>query len=174
MKRRRVSAQHRAFTLIEVMLAVLILALLATAAALSMDQPLRAARSRDLLQQLHAFDMGARQAAILSGKDVRIVFDLSSNSVSRFDGGQLTDLRRREHLPPGFRIDQVLLSATSAFSGEVPIDISPMGFSRSYAIHLIGPGPDRWIIFAGLSGDTTQARDEATTHAILAETSTAM
>jgi len=162
------------FTLIEVMLSVLILALLATAAAMSLAQPLRAARSHDLLRQLRSIDSSARAAAVASGQDVRMVFDLSDNSIARLDGPQLLALRSRENLPIGYQIDQIRVSAQSTFSGAVPIDVSPMGFSRSYALHILGPSFDRWIIFAGMSGDMTQAPDDAATDAILATTASTM
>jgi prepilin-type N-terminal cleavage/methylation domain-containing protein len=155
------------FTIIEVMVSVLILALLATAAAMSMAQPLRAARSQDLIRQLRSFDAIARQSAISSGQEVRMLFDISGRSVSRMDGAQLADLRSRANLPPGYEVDQIRVSTQSTFSGAIPVDVSCMGFTRSYALHLRGPGFNQWLIFAGLGGDVTEAFDDATTNAIL-------
>src|SRR5215471_6908216 len=60
---KRVGARPTAFTLIEIMLAVLIVGLLASAAALSFRQPIRAARAQDAVELIRSFDAGAREVA---------------------------------------------------------------------------------------------------------------
>jgi hypothetical protein len=39
--------------------------------------------------------------------------------------------------------------------------------SRSYAVRLRGPDFDQWVLFAGLTGDMTEVRDESTIATLL-------
>jgi prepilin-type N-terminal cleavage/methylation domain-containing protein len=77
---------RRAFTLIETMLAVLLLALVASAAALTFSKPVAQARGQDAVELLRHFDATTRAAASAAGRTVRITFDLSSGVITRGDG----------------------------------------------------------------------------------------
>jgi prepilin-type N-terminal cleavage/methylation domain-containing protein len=150
-----------AFTLIELMLAVLLLALLTSAAALSFSAPLRAARAQDAIAQLREFDQSARRAAIASGRAVRMVFDLSDASLLRRDGPQLDQRRAQTALPHGFRVDEVRIGEHRESVGEALVDISPLGLSRTYALHVVGSSFDQWLLVAGMSGEVKAISDEA-------------
>ena len=150
-----------AFTLIELIVAVLLLSLLASAAVMSFSQPLRGARLQDTIDQIRSFDATARRAAVASGRECRLEFDLASKTLSRRDGDGLAVLRSRASLAPSFRISDVRIGIHSTSVGEAVVDVSPMGASRTYALHLIGPATDQWVLFAGLSGDMTLVKDEA-------------
>src|ERR1051326_5415942 len=126
------SRTRGAFTLIELMMAVLVLALLTSAAALSVSRPIASARERDAMDQLASFDAASRQAAIAAGAPVRIVFDLSTAALLRRDGRDLSELRCRTMLPTGCRIEQVRIGSAEFSSGEVFVDVSPLGLTRSY------------------------------------------
>jgi prepilin-type N-terminal cleavage/methylation domain-containing protein len=161
--------QRYAFTLIELMLAVLLLALLTSAAALSFSQPIRAARSHDAIEQLRSFDATARQAAVSSGGAVRLAFDLGAGTlVRRDDRGR--QLRFQSTLPSGFRVDQVRIGDHKTSSGQALVDVSPLGASRTYALHLRGPSTDQWLLVAGMSGQMTIVSNESTLDAIFAQT----
>jgi prepilin-type N-terminal cleavage/methylation domain-containing protein len=157
----------RAFTLIEVMMAVLLMALLATAAAVSFSGPLRTSRAADAQDQIRTFDAAARYMALHSNREVRLVFDLSGSTLSRREGPELRDLRSRVSLPAGHRITQLCVAGQSFEDGEAVVDFSSLGICRSYAIHLSGPGLDRWLLIAGLSGQMTQVQDEVEAQSIL-------
>ena len=150
------------------MLAVLLLALLTSAAALSFSQPIRAARAQDAIEQLRGFDATARQAAVSSGHTVRLAFDLRAGTLARRDEGGRT-LRYRSTLPPGFRVDQVRVGDHTASSGQALLDISPLGASRTYALHLRGPSTDQWLLTAGMSGQMTIVSNETALDAIFAQ-----
>jgi prepilin-type N-terminal cleavage/methylation domain-containing protein len=147
----------RAFTLIETMLAVLIMALLASAAALSFAAPLRAARSREALDQIFAADRAARQLSRDAARPVRLSFDPSNGVVARFSGGQM---QSRIVLPASFQIGAVLVGRRAFRSSIADIEFSTSGFSPTYAVHLAGPGINCWIVFAGLTGQTSVMSDE--------------
>jgi type II secretory pathway pseudopilin PulG len=158
---RPLRAKRSAFTLIETMLAVLLMALLASAVAMSFSAPLKSARTADAIELIRSFDAMGRQAANASGKNVRLVFDLSNDTLVQRDGIDLHDPRTHESLPSGCHVDSVRIDESLTSAGEAMVDISPHGWSRSYAVHLQSPGADRWLVFAGLSGQMSQVQNES-------------
>jgi type II secretory pathway pseudopilin PulG len=149
------------------MLAVLLMALLASAAALSFSGAMRSSRAADALTEIHSFDAAARQIAQRWNISQRIVFDLSDGTISRKQGPELEELAAQVRLPTGYQVDEIHTAGRSFADGEVIVDCSPMGLSRSYAVHVIGPGLDQWAVVAGLSGDLIKVQDENSADAML-------
>lgn len=147
-----------AFTLIETMLAVLLLAVLASGVAIGFSRPLHLARADDAVNVVKAFDAAARQAAINFDKPVRMSFDLADGTLTRWEDESAA---ARVRLPSGYRIERTKIDGRTDSVGLVPVDVSPQGRSRTYAVHLIGPSLDRWIVFAGLTGLTTERANES-------------
>src|SRR4051794_617034 len=81
-KRRR----HAGFTLIEIMVAVVIVGLLAGGAALSFAKPLREARAMDSIETIRSFDETARMSARRTGRSVVMRFDVAGNTLRRDEG----------------------------------------------------------------------------------------
>jgi prepilin-type N-terminal cleavage/methylation domain-containing protein len=163
----RRSQSRSAFTLVELMMAVLLLALLTSAAALSFSGALDRSRAQDAVSELQSFDATSRDAARHAGQEARMAFDLSAGTIARREGADLQTLKFQMSLPHGIQIDQLRVAGQSYFDGEVVVDISALGLSRSYAVHITGAGLDRWLLFAGQSGDMTQVQDEGTMQDIL-------
>ena len=155
----------RAFTLIETMLAVLLLALLASAAAMTFSKPIAHARGEELIDLLRHFDATTRAAAVSKSRTMRITFDLSGGAVARSDPRTAydddDDAEYSAHLPPGCRIVAFRVGGETTTSGGAPLDISPGGLSRTYALHLVSPAMDQWLAFAGLSGEVVKVTDES-------------
>jgi len=139
------------------MLAILVMALLASAAAYSFAAPLRAARARQVVDQLMACDAAARRYSRDSGRAERLSFDPVAGVVDRHGGAQL---QFREVFPSSIRIEDVFVNRRIYRKAQADIDFSIRGFSPTYAVHVVGPGLDRWVIFAGLSGETSVVADE--------------
>ena len=153
---------ERGFTLVEVMLAVLLMALLASAAVLHFLGALKMARSHDAVEDLRAFDASSRLFAQRYGRSAQIVFDLTANNVSRREGRH-DDMRCHVGWPGGYRVAEVRVGSRVSSDGEpAVVDISPMGLSSSYAVRFQGSDLDQWVFVAGLTGDTTQVQDEQT------------
>jgi hypothetical protein len=139
---------------------------------ISFAGPLRAARAREAVTQIMAMDASARQAACRSGSAVELVFDLGEQTLIRRDPQQLDRALAREiSVPEGVRIEQVRTALRDFASGRIVVRISGQGISRSYAIRLIGPEQDSWLLVAGLSGQIVQIDDEKRVQDILAEAS---
>jgi hypothetical protein len=145
--------------MVEMMVVIVIMAMLTTAAALSFSGPLRATRASDMIRQVQAFDDVTRQHAKRFGKDLQIVFDLSRGRVIRRQSAQGPVMQELQ-LPHECRIERVRVGGKVFDSGEVVLACSNLGLTRSYAAHLVGPGLDRWIVVAGLTGEVTTAAND--------------
>ena len=157
--------RHGGFTLIEVMAVMLILALLSTAAAWSFAQPLARARTAEAVELITSFDASSRLGARRFGRGVDMVFDLTAGTLERREGERTV---YRGTLPRGFSIEQVRTADQVRDAGEITIPCSRLALTSSYAVKLVGPhGVERWIVFAGLSGQVTAARDETDVDALL-------
>ncbi len=161
-------SQTPGFTLIEMMLAVLLLALLSSAAALTFSGQLKEAQTRDSLEQLRSFDETTRLFARRYGHAEKIVFDLTANTLSRRDGPDGAAVRAQVSWPTGFWVDEIRVGSAGAVRSGSTIDVSASGISPSYAIRLRGPELDQWVLFAGLTGDMTKVPDEQTMATLLA------
>ena len=172
-------AAPTAFTLLEVLAALVILSLLAAAATLSFNKPLARARAFDALEQIRQLDASARQFSRTFGKPALIIFDLADQSISRREPGSREAVFTTT-LPSPLRIEQIRTAARRVDYGEVAISCSPAGLSETYAIKMVG-APDspissdnksidttRWIVVAGLSGEIRTVRDERDVDFILA------
>ncbi len=155
---------RRGFTLIETMLAVLIMALLASAAALSLSGPVRKARAREAVDVVMAADRSARQEAHDSGRAVRLVLDPTTGTITRIEGA-VTQFRSA--LPRSFKISDILVGRRVFREAGTEVGFSGAGFSPSYAVHLTGPGADGWVVFAGLTGQASVVSDEQAVRNIL-------
>jgi prepilin-type N-terminal cleavage/methylation domain-containing protein len=153
----------RGFTLIEMMAVIIIIALLSTAAALSFSHTLAAARAREAFGQVQSLDASARQFARRWGRTIQIVLDLSNRTLARRERNVNTFVTS---LPSGCRIDEVRMSSRRESVGEVSIECSANGLSRTYAVHVVGPQLDQWLVFAGLSGQVTKVNDVSQLDAI--------
>ena len=164
---------HRpaAFTLIEVLVVMVIMSIIAGAAVVSFNKPIRAARIRDAREQVRYLDDSARQYVRRFGRPVQLVFDLTRGTLTRREGDNSTDngARRvtyRSTLPPGYRIETIRTTDRRSSGGEVTIACSPLGLTPSYALHLTGPGLNEWLLVAGLAGEITTLTDDRTLDAI--------
>ena len=159
--------RRSAFTLIEIMLAVLLMALLASAAALSFSQPLQAARAQDAIESVRATDEGCRQVARRFGRPLSLSFDLDAGTLSRIEGDRAT---HRLSLPHGCRIQELRTAARRVSAGQMAVRFSPLGIARTYAVRLAGTGTNQWMLVSGISGEVSLIKHEAQLDAIFAAT----
>ena len=160
----RPSPRRVAFTLVEMTVVVLLIAVLAATVVLSFARPIENLRAQDAVEMVRALDESARTQARRSGETVEIIFDLSARTLLRRT--RAGDVIFEAALPSGCEIDRFRSEQDDASVGEAVVACSPMGLTRSYAIHLTGPRMDQWLLFAGLSGQATVIKDEATLDSI--------
>ena len=159
-----------AFTLIELIAVIVLLGIISTAAALTFRSSLQSASSTDAIGQIKYLDSSARQRARRFNQPVEVVFDVTNSTLSRREGSKRNDESFTAALPRGFSIDQINIAGHSTFNGVASVNCSPAGLTPSYAIHLIGPNFDQWLLFAGLSGQMIVIDNEETVLDILAST----
>lgn len=156
---RKSSASRRAFTLVEMLAAVLLSALLAGSTAVGIAGLTADSRMRDVVSRLVHCDRLARQAAARFGPlDLQI--DPASGAVAQVTG---SDESRATHvmyrMPAGFEIRRLRIGGDEAF-GTVSVRMGAAGTSHSYAVEVVAGGKARWLVFAGLSGQAIEAEDE--------------
>ena len=159
-----------AFTLIESLAAVVLLGIISTAAALTFRSSLQSASATDAISQIKYLDSTSRQRAVRFNQPVELIFDITNGTISRREGSKRNDQSFTASLPRAFTIDQINIAGQSIFNGEISLTCSPAGLTNSYALHLIGPNFDQWLLFAGLSGQLILIKNEATVQDILAST----
>jgi len=157
-QRRR--CRESAFTLIEMMVVIVLIGLLSTAVVLSFAAPVQKVRAQDAVERVRGLDESARAQARRSGESTQIVFDLSARTMARRDGGG--NVVFEAVLPSGVEVDRFRSGVEDRSSAQAVVSCSALGLTRTYAVHLSGPGLDQWLLFAGLSGDATVIKDEAT------------
>ena len=155
----------RAFTLIETLVAVVILGLLAGLATWSFSGPLRRASFDEAVEQIRHLDATSRHLARETGRPVRMVLDAGAGSLSRRSSREAAGDVYSTKLPPGVRIDRIRTPALND-TATARIDVSQSGLSPSYAVRLAGPDWRRWVFVAGLSGELRVISDDAEISAI--------
>lgn len=151
-----------AFTLIELMAALAILAILSIAAAFAFSAPLARARTTDAISSLKSFDTNTRQYAVRFDRQVDLIIDLDNNQLRRNPSAHTLSFSS------SIRILEVRLPARRHTSGQVNIPCTPAGLTPTYALHLTGPQTNRWILVAGLTGQITETHDEQSLNNLLA------
>lgn len=148
------------FTLIEVAAVVLLMALLAVAAGLSLSGRYRQVAMERVVQQLVHQDRLARQQARLTGRSVQLVFDLDQAKVTRSNAHD-TQPAQPWSLPPGYRLIKIFLLGRSVDQGQIAVSYSQRGWSPSYILWLSGPeNQSTRLLIIGLSGQVMEVTDE--------------
>ena len=144
---------RRGFTLVETLLAVVILGLLVGLAAWSFAAPLRRARLDQAVEQIRFLDGSTRQVARDTGRSIRMSIDADRATLGRV--GSL------HGLPSGVRIERVRTPSGERGGGVVEVEVSRLGLSESYAVLLAGAKWRRWVFVSGLSGEVSVVSDDA-------------
>jgi prepilin-type N-terminal cleavage/methylation domain-containing protein len=160
--------RHRAFTLVETMVAVIIAGLLAGAVTWSFRAPLRRARMAEAIEQVKYLDASSRAFARRFGRNVQIVYDVSEGTLERREGGR-ADASFHAAVASPFRFQAVRTRGRSEEFGEAAIAVSPLGISQTYAVKIVGPEAQRWVVVTGLGGEILTLADDAQVEAIFAK-----
>jgi prepilin-type N-terminal cleavage/methylation domain-containing protein len=155
---------RRAFTLIETLAVIALMAILAAAVTVSLAGAARAARVEDVAERFVAFDRSTRDVAKQFGRTPALRFDVNRGTVHRIDGDREAAPLR---LGGEVRVTRVIARGRDAAYGDVIVRFSALGQSPSYAVRLTGQNGERWLAFAGLTGQALVVRDEREAQDIL-------
>jgi prepilin-type N-terminal cleavage/methylation domain-containing protein len=161
---------RRAFTLVEMMVAVALVALLAAAAALTFNRPLRRARALEAVEQVRYLDASTREFARRTGRPAAMVFDLDDNALSREEGAGGRASYRTALATP-VRIEAVRTPGRYDEYGRRTVRVSALALSTSYAVKLSTPEGAQWVLVSGLSGESRIVTDDTRVESILAQAS---
>jgi prepilin-type N-terminal cleavage/methylation domain-containing protein len=167
--RLHISRFRPAFTLLEMIATLALLAILAAVVTVSLAGPRRAARAQDAADEVLNYDRLAREWCRRFGRPGGITFDLDRGAVRRVMAGQSDGAPQPAtlHVSGGFRIARLVSAGQSQEAGEVTLPCSPRGQTPSYAVLLAGPeGRQQWVVVAGLSGKAVTANNAREVEAI--------
>jgi prepilin-type N-terminal cleavage/methylation domain-containing protein len=160
--------RRRGFTLIELAVVILILALVAAAAVLRFEGPLRRAQMSDVVDLVTAFDRLTRDFAREHDRPVWLVVEEIHHRLRRTGGKDGSDLGVPLVLPPGYSVPQVWVRGQARTYLRAAIPCSRRGLTPTYGLLIEGPaGRRQWLVLVGLSGQSIQVKDERDAQAIL-------
>ena len=150
--------QHRAFTLIEMLGVIAIMALLSAAASVMLSGPRHEADLQDGIEQIQQADLSSRTLARQSDEKISLTINVSQGRLIRVAGTAETLLG---NLPGDVKIERVRAGSAAIDFGSPNIDYSKRGCSNSYAVRLASSaGEKQWIVFAGLTGQMLKVDDQ--------------
>lgn len=143
--------RHAAFTLVEVLAALVVLALLAGAVTARLGSLLRRSTLDRAESAAMELDRLARTTARSGGQHLQIVFDLDGGRAgygpleADQEGGVVTSV--------SLGVERVRRASGEFTGGQVEIPCSSAGLTETYAVRLAGgDSSGRWLLLAGLSG----------------------
>jgi len=153
--------RHKGFSLVEVALVLLILAILAGAVTLGVRGTLGRVGMRGLVDEIKMFDHLTRTFARQHDRPLRLVADLAAGRLRKTSADGRDEFGEVLKIPAGHRIAEVRLAGRRVTSGTVAVSVSARGLSPTYALRVEGPGGRRqWLLVTGLSGQVTEAENE--------------
>lgn len=159
-----------AFSLTELTVVLLIVAIVAGAVALRVQGPLGRAQVNDVVGAVASFARTTRAAAREQDRPMRLVVDLSAGTLRRTDdhgraigGPALT-------LPDGFSVHRLLLERQDVTASDVAIPCSRRGLMPTCGLEFRGRGQRQWVVVAGLTGELVQVDSEQEARKIVAAT----
>jgi prepilin-type N-terminal cleavage/methylation domain-containing protein len=151
------------FTMIEIAVVLLILAIAAAAVALNVRPTMQSLRWEEARARIVAFDRLTRWQAREHDAELRVLVDLDEAALARVTP---TDEENPAGAPmalgDGCRVLALWVSGTRARGGQGSIAFSRHGLSPSYALQLqTGDGRQRWLCMAGLTGQPIDVEEES-------------
>lgn len=157
------------FSLIELLAVLTLISLFVVSISIRWSGPYNEIKFKSDIERLVDFDFKARRHATSRNRECRLIVEFESNIVhaSRWQNG-------KEQLLPlvlggGTSIAQLLISNGRATSGIPQLGIGPDGSTKTYAILLQQGGKQRWIVFAGRTGQPLITSDKEDVETIFKE-----
>jgi len=161
---------ERGFTLIEVTVTLLILAVIGGTVTLRLQGPTGNARLKDAVGRVGMFDSLTRLHAREHDVPLRLVVDLGGSELSRTCGDGTEPAGTTLELSGDCTIERLLISDKDISGGSVSITCSRRGLMPSYAMLVCGRTGRQWLLFCGLTGEILETDHEEEIRETLAAT----
>ena len=155
------SASRRGFTLIELTVVLLIVAILAGVVTLRLQGPLHRAEMRDVIERIAFFDHLTRVHAREHDRPLRLVVDIVAGDITRNYGDSIEQAGAPFELPRGCEFTKLYVGGDQISAGSTSMICSRRGITPTYALQVEhDTGLRQWILVAGLTGDAVEVSDE--------------
>jgi prepilin-type N-terminal cleavage/methylation domain-containing protein len=161
--------RSRAFTLIETLAVIALLAIITAAVAVSLSGARRSADLDGVAERFVAYDRGTRDIARRFGGQPSLRFELNQGTARRVDEVDASANRATPLALGGARVAKLIVRGESVGYGEASVPFSDGGRSPSYAVLLTNKSGQRWVAFAGLTGQAFVLGDERQVQDILSD-----
>ena len=155
---------RRGFTLIELVVVVLLIALLTSLAVVSLAGAANQYRLSSAVEVFERFELQARRDARRADQPLRVTIDRTRG---RLTIGREARAYARFQIPAGIELERVRLRRRAVASGSVTFEIGRNGQSPSYAVQLRRGDRQRWLVVLGVSGQVIELEQESDVDAIL-------
>jgi prepilin-type N-terminal cleavage/methylation domain-containing protein len=154
--------QRPAFSLLEVMLVLVIIGLVMATVSLNWLPVLKRAQFSETVRKVQSIDQQARLTARTRGVPVRIIYGLEGNRIqfTRISNDGVETLQSFD-LPEGHSIEQVLIRDDAVGESEYVSEINRFGISETLAVLVVDGSQEKWILFAGGTGQSQTFNDSS-------------
>ena len=160
----------RAFTLVELLVVMIIVAMLSGLVVYSVKGHVDAAAVMRFADRLDTLDRRLRVEARRCEHPISIEFDRARNTISveSVTDLQSTGIRSRIKLPKHVQIDSVRSGQSVGSNRSASLKINQRGQSPNYAIGLVTSAGSRvWLVTLGMSGQHLRCKTEGEVNALL-------
>lgn len=151
--------RNKAFTLVEILLVIALIGLMIGATTWAFEGLSRSASHEATLNAVVRADRMMRLSARRLGKPRAIQFDLDKQTLR-----EISDHPRDINIS-GCRVDRVVVQGSD--ENQATVQCTPAGTSPSYAVRLVGKDSTGWLVFCGLTGQSTWIQHENDTQNLL-------
>lgn len=159
-------AMRKAFTLIELVVVMVLLALLASLTVYSLGGTMDRYRVSRAIETVELFDARARRAARTTRRGVNVTIDRKSRELL-IDPIDPQQENASFQLPSKVEIEEVRFAGSKRSQKQSDFSISGQGRSTTYAIQLRRGELTRWLVVLGFSGQVVPVNNESEVDAIL-------
>ena len=149
------------FTIIELTVVILIIAIVAAAATINLSTPLANAKFQDVQIDLESFLLQARNRAANTDTAIEVTINIDNNIVTQKVAGTELENQKRLALPADYKIKRIVGEDFDISQGKMAVTYSTKGFADSYAILIAGKSnTQHWLLVSGLTTALTSLNDE--------------
>jgi prepilin-type N-terminal cleavage/methylation domain-containing protein len=153
--------KQSAFTLLELMAVMALMAILAGSVALSLKTPYQAAKFENAVERVIFMDRELRDHAMRYAASAEMRIELGNSTIiSCVEPNKRETVMPKFTLGNGIQVEQVAFGKKRIDSGCAEIGFTEKGRSPTYAMRFSGGGKRQWLVFLGITGQVLRINDE--------------